>query len=79
MSVRIYSLSEVWAASSIAYSVLGAWISKTLADRRSPGKLYFGENLLNTPLEFTEGTSQNRPIQREFYDITLLAGVRVSL
>jgi len=36
-------------------------------------------NLLNTPLEFTEGPSQSRPIQREFYDITLLAGVRVSL
>jgi len=43
-------------------------------------KLYFdAKNLLNTALEFTEGTSQNRPIQREFYDITLLAGVRVSL
>jgi TonB-dependent receptor len=43
-------------------------------------KLYFdAKNLLNTPLEFTEGTSQNRPIQREFYDITLLAGVRVNL
>jgi TonB-dependent receptor len=43
-------------------------------------KFYFdAKNLLNTPLEFTEGTSQNRPIQREFYDITLLAGVRVNL
>jgi TonB-dependent receptor len=43
-------------------------------------KVYFdAKNLLNTPLEFTEGTSQSRPIQREFYDITLLAGVRVSL
>jgi TonB-dependent receptor len=43
-------------------------------------KLYFdAKNLLNTPLEFTEGPSQSRPIQREFYDITLMAGVRVSL
>jgi TonB-dependent receptor len=43
-------------------------------------KLYFdAKNLLNTPLKFTEGTSESRPIQREFYDITLLAGVRVSL
>ncbi len=43
-------------------------------------KVYFdAKNLLNTPLEFTEGPSQSRPIQREFYDITLLAGVRVSL
>jgi TonB-dependent receptor len=43
-------------------------------------KLYFdAKNLLNTPLEFTEGPSQSRPIQREFYDITVLAGVRVSL
>jgi TonB-dependent receptor len=43
-------------------------------------KLYFdAKNLLNTPLKFTEGPSESRPIQREFYDITLLAGVRVSL
>jgi outer membrane receptor protein involved in Fe transport len=43
-------------------------------------KVYFdAKNLLNTPLEFTEGPSQSRPIQREYYDITLMAGVRVSL
>jgi len=43
-------------------------------------KVYFeAKNLLNTPLEFTEGPSASRPIQREFYDITLLAGVRLSL
>jgi TonB-dependent receptor len=43
-------------------------------------RLYLdAKNLLNTPLEFTEGTSDSRPIQREFYDITLLAGVRLSL
>jgi len=42
-------------------------------------KAYFdAKNLLNTPLEFTEGRSDARPIQREFYDITLLAGVRMS-
>ncbi|HEX3396891.1 MAG TPA: TonB-dependent receptor [Steroidobacteraceae bacterium] len=42
-------------------------------------KVYFdAKNLLNTPLEFTEGRSDFRPIQREFYDITLLAGVRMS-
>ena len=42
-------------------------------------KLYFdAKNLLNTPLEFTEGRSDARPIQREFYDITLVAGVRMS-
>jgi outer membrane receptor protein involved in Fe transport len=38
-----------------------------------------GKNLLNTPLEFTEGTSWFRPIQREFYDMTVLAGIRLSL
>ena len=38
-----------------------------------------GKNLLNTPLEFTEGPSWYRPIQREFYDMTWLAGVRLSL
>lgn len=41
--------------------------------------VYFdAKNLLNTPLEFTEGRSDSRPIQREFYDVTLLAGVRLS-
>jgi TonB-dependent receptor len=40
---------------------------------------YFdAKNLLNTPLKFTEGTSESRPIQREFYDVTLLAGVRAN-
>jgi outer membrane receptor protein involved in Fe transport len=43
-------------------------------------QFYFdAKNLLNTPLKFTEGTSESRPIQREFYDVTLLAGVRASL
>lgn len=37
------------------------------------------KNLLNTPLEFTEGTSTERPIQREFYDVTYFAGVRLKL
>ena len=40
-------------------------------------RLYFeAKNLLNTPLEFTEGPCSCRPIQREFYDATYLAGVR---
>src|SRR5581483_4552976 len=37
------------------------------------------KNLTNTPLKFTEGPGANRPIQREYYDATLLAGVRVKL
>jgi TonB-dependent receptor len=42
-------------------------------------RVYFNaKNLLNTPLEFTEGPSSYRPIQREFYDLTLLAGVRLT-
>lgn len=42
-------------------------------------QVYFdAKNLLDTPLKFTEGTSESRPIQREFYDMTLLAGVRAS-
>ncbi|MBV9724622.1 MAG: TonB-dependent receptor [Gammaproteobacteria bacterium] len=40
--------------------------------------VYFqAKNLLNTPLEFTEGPCSCRPIQREFYDATYLAGVRL--
>lgn len=40
---------------------------------------FAAKNLLNTPLEFTEGKSDTRPIQREFYGITLTADVRVLL
>lgn len=41
--------------------------------------LYFNaKNLLNTPLRYYEGRS-NRPIQREFYDVTYEAGVRFKL
>jgi TonB-dependent receptor len=40
--------------------------------------VYFqAKNLLNTPLEYTEGPCWCRPIQREFYDATYLAGVRL--
>ncbi len=37
------------------------------------------KNLTNTRLKFTEGPSQSRPIQREFYGKTYTAGVRLSL
>lgn len=43
-------------------------------------EVYFdAKNILNTPLKFTESTSESRPIQREFYDVSLFAGVRASL
>jgi TonB-dependent receptor len=45
----------------------------------SNAQVYFNaKNLLNTPLRFNEG-SADRPIQREFYDVTLEFGVRVQL
>jgi TonB-dependent receptor len=37
------------------------------------------KNLTNTALKFTEGPGANRPIQREYYDAAVLAGVRVKL
>ena len=41
--------------------------------------VYFdAKNLTNTPLQFTEGPTNSRPIQREFYDATYLAGLRAS-
>jgi TonB-dependent receptor len=41
--------------------------------------VYFdAKNLLDTPLRFYEG-SVNRPIQREFYDVTLEGGVKLKL
>ncbi|MDB5474738.1 MAG: TonB-dependent receptor [Phenylobacterium sp.] len=41
--------------------------------------VYFNaKNLLDTPLRFYEG-SPNRPIQREFYDITVEGGVKLRL
>ncbi|MDB5397118.1 MAG: TonB-dependent receptor [Rhodospirillales bacterium] len=39
-------------------------------------QLYFqGKNLTNQPLSYSEGNSA-RPIQREFYDVTLESGIR---
>lgn len=35
------------------------------------------KNLTNTPLKFTDGPNENRVIQREFYGVTLQAGVNV--
>jgi TonB-dependent receptor len=41
-------------------------------------QIYFeAKNLLNTPLRYYEG-SPDRPIQQEFYDVTVEGGVRVS-
>jgi TonB-dependent receptor len=40
-------------------------------------KVYLNaKNLTNTTLEFVEGGSANRPIQREFYDITIQSGIK---
>lgn len=43
-----------------------------------PLSVYFNlKNLTNTPLKFTEGEADNRVIQREFYGVTLQAGVNI--
>jgi hypothetical protein len=40
-------------------------------------QFYFNaKNLTNAPLRFYEG-APNRPIQREFYDATFEAGVKI--
>jgi TonB-dependent receptor len=40
-------------------------------------KVYLNvKNLTNEPLEFVEGGSANRPIQREFYDVTIQSGIK---
>ncbi len=36
------------------------------------------KNLTDTPLKFTEGSSDSRVIQREIYDVTVLGGLRAS-
>jgi hypothetical protein len=44
----------------------------------SGASVYFNaKNLTNSPLRFYEG-STNRPIQREYYEYTLEAGVSVT-
>jgi TonB-dependent receptor len=43
-------------------------------------QLFFdAKNLTNTKLEFTQTSSRNYPIQREFYDTDYIGGVRVKL
>ncbi|MGH8290988.1 MAG: TonB-dependent receptor [Steroidobacteraceae bacterium] len=42
-------------------------------------EVYFDvKNLLNAPLKYTESSNESRLIQREFYDLTLYAGLRAS-
>ena len=42
--------------------------------------VYFNaKNLTNTALKLTEGSGDNRVIQREFYGMTLQAGVNIKL
>jgi TonB-dependent receptor len=36
-------------------------------------------NITNTPLEFTQSASSQYPIQREFYDVDYLGGIRLKL
>jgi hypothetical protein len=36
-------------------------------------------NITNTPLEFTQSASSQYPIQREYYDMDWLGGVRLQL
>ena len=50
-------------------------LTSSLALRRNVQIYFNAKNLLNTPLRFNEGRS-DRPIQREFYDVTLETGVR---
>jgi hypothetical protein len=43
-------------------------------------RLYFNaKNLTNTPLKITEGSGENRLVQREFYAVTLQAGFNYKL
>jgi outer membrane receptor protein involved in Fe transport len=43
-------------------------------------KVYLNlKNLTNTPLKFTEGPTDDRVIQREFYGITVQAGFNYKL
>lgn len=46
--------------------------------RKSIAVFFAAKNLLDTPLEFTEGKSDSRPIQREFYDATITGGVNLT-
>jgi TonB-dependent receptor len=46
----------------------------------APLSVYFNaKNLTNTPLKLTEGSGENRVIQRELYGVTLQAGVNYKL
>ncbi len=88
-----YGVETRLAAEYVSHSLFGLGGDKTLdtiqdnrltLDMSSSYKInphwtiYFdAKNLLNTPLRYYEG-STDRPIQREFYDITVEGGVRVN-
>jgi hypothetical protein len=87
-----YGVQARLAAQQVAHSIFGLGGDKSL-DVIQDGRttldftssyqitphygLYFeAKNLMNTPLRYYEG-SADRPIQREFYDVTIDGGVRV--
>jgi len=86
-----YGIQTRLAAEYVSHSLFGLGGDKTLdtiQDNRltldftssyridNHFSLYFNaKNLLNTPLRYYEG-EPNRPIQREFYDVTIEGGVR---
>jgi TonB-dependent receptor len=47
----------------------------------TPRVTFFAQarNITNTPLEFTQSASSQYPIQREFYDVDWLGGIRIKL
>jgi TonB-dependent receptor len=87
-----YGVQARLAAQQVAHSLFGLGGDKTrdvIQDGRTTldftssyqftqnyGLYFEAKNLLNTPLRYYEGSS-DRPIQREFYDVTIEGGVRV--
>ena len=87
-----YNIQARLAAEHVSHSLFGLGGDKSLdviQDARTTldfttsyqftpnyGAYFEAKNLLNTPLRYYEGSS-DRPIQREFYDVTIEGGVRV--
>lgn len=77
VSHSLFGLGGVQALDTIQDNRLTLDLGSSYKINRNFTVYFNAKNLLNTPLRYYEG-SPNRPIQREFYDVTYEGGIRAS-
>ena len=78
VSRNLYAFGSSRATDIFASPRFRVDMGSSYAINRQVSVYFDAKNLTDTPLQFTEGPTNSRPIQREFYDVTYLAGWRAN-